>query len=161
MIVILMGVTGSGKTSVGEILAADLGWTFLDADQDHPAANIAKMRRGDPLTDADRWPWLDAVAGRIRDARSRGENVVLACSALKHDYRDYLRKQLGEVTFIYLHGSERLLQSRLDARKGHFMNPVLLRSQLDTLEPPNDGITVDVAPSPPEIATRIRRELGV
>src|SRR5690242_16152180 len=105
MIVVLMGVSGSGKTTVGRILAAELGWTFVDADDFHPAANIDKMRRGIPLADEDRRPWLRALAARIDRARSRGEDLVLACSALKHAYQDYLRHGLDDVRLVWLSGS--------------------------------------------------------
>src|SRR3954469_19621048 len=104
MIVVLMGVTGSGKTTVGKLLAKDLGWKFHDADDYHPASNIEKMRRGIPLTDEDRRPWLRPLAGLIDDARDRGEGVVLACSALKHAYREYLRHHLDSIRYVYLWG---------------------------------------------------------
>jgi gluconokinase len=142
MIIVLMGVSGSGKTTVGKELARQLGWTFVDADDFHPAANIAKMHRGEPLTDADRWPWLEAIRQRMLLAAHRGENVVLACSALKHAYQELIRQ-------------------RLAGRKGHFMNPNLLHSQFETLEPPENAIEVDIAPPPEEIAANIRCKLGL
>jgi gluconokinase len=160
MIVVLMGVSGSGKTTVGRLLADQLGWAFVEADDYHPAANVEKMRRGEPLTDADRRPWLDALRRRIDDACRRGENVVLACSALKHAYQDYLeRDDPACVWYVYLHGSEDLICRRLAARKGHFMNPALLHSQFELLEPPADAVRVDVAPSPEDIVAEIRRKL--
>jgi gluconokinase len=161
MIVVLMGVTGSGKTTVGKVLAADLGWTFCDADDYHSAANIEKMRRGIPLTDDDRKPWLQALAKLIDDARDKGENVVLACSALKHAYQEYLRHHLDVVHYVFLTGSAELIEKRLAARKGHFMNPDLLASQFEILEPPDEAIRVDVSGTPEEIAAEIRTKLGL
>ncbi len=161
MIVVLMGVTGSGKTTVGKVLAKELGWKFLDADDYHPPANIEKMRQGVPLTDEDRKPWLQTLARLIQDARDRGENIVLGCSALKHVYQEYLRHDLDVVHYVCLCGPEEVIQKRLDARKGHFMNPDLLDSQLEILEPPEDAIRVDVSGTPEEIAGEIRRRLGV
>jgi gluconokinase len=160
MVVVLMGVSGSGKTTVGRILAAQLRWTFLDADDFHPTANIAKMRGGMPLNDADRRPWLDALRKRIDEACIAGENVVLACSALKHAYQDYLEGAGSTcVHYVYLHGSEELIRQRLASRRGHFMNPNLLHSQFETLEPPEHAIRVEVSPLPEEIASEIRRQL--
>src|SRR5262245_1396142 len=157
-----MGVSGSGKSTIGKILADQLGWTFVEADEYHPAANVEKMRRGTPLTDEDRRPWLDVLRRRIDDACERGENVVLACSALKHAYQEYLeRDDPACVHYVYLHGSEELIKKRLAARKGHFMNPRLLHSQFEVLEPPADAIRVDAAPPPKEIAAEIRKKLGV
>ena len=162
MILVLMGVSGSGKTTVGKELARELGWDFVDADVYHPPANIEKMRRGIPLDDADRRPWLDALRRRIDEARDRGENVVLACSALKHDYQEYLRREAPEqIHFVHLRGSEELIRQRLAARKGHFMNPGLLHSQLETLEPPEHAVVVDITPPPDVIAADIRRKLDL
>jgi gluconokinase len=159
MIVVLMGVSGSGKTTVGRELARQLGWHFLDADDYHPAANIAKMHAGIPLTDEDRKPWLKALADRIDEARARGENVALACSVLKHEYQEYLRHDLDEVQYVYLKGSPELIRRRLEARKDHFMPATLLTSQFEALEPPEHAIEVDIAPGPEEIAAEIRRKL--
>src|SRR4051794_1564602 len=161
MIVVLMGVTGSGKTTVGKVLATELGWKFFDADEYHPAANIEKMRQGIPLTDEDRRPWLQALARLIDEERDLGENIVLACSALKHAYQEYLRHHLDVVRYVCLCGSEDLIRKRLAARKGHFMNPGLLDSQFEILEPPEDAIRVDVTGTPGEIAGEIRRRLGL
>lgn len=162
MILVLMGVSGSGKTTVGRILAERLGWTFVEADDYHPAANVEKMHRGQPLTDADRLPWLAALRARIDRACERGENMVLACSALKHDYQHYLERDApGCVRYVYLHGSEELITRRLAARKGHFMNPMLLHSQFDILEPPDDAIRVEVSPPPETVAAEIRSKLGL
>jgi gluconokinase len=162
MIVVLMGVSGSGKTTIGKVLAADLGWTFLDADDFHPAANVEKMHRGVPLTDEDRRPWLETLRQVIDAAHDRGENVVLACSALKHAYQEYLRQDVPrDVRYVYLQGSEELIRQRLAARKGHFMNPALLHSQFETLEPPDDALKVDVAPPPEVIAAEIADRLDL
>lgn len=161
MIVVLMGVTGSGKSTVGKLLANELGWNFYDADDYHPAANIEKMRRAIPLTDEDRKPWLQTLAKLIDDARDRGDNIVLACSALKHDYQEYLRHHLDLVRYVCLCGRPELIQKRLATRTGHFMNPALLPSQLEILEPPDDAIRVDVTGTPEEIGGEIRRRLGL
>jgi gluconokinase len=161
MIVVLMGVSGSGKTTVGKLLASQLGWIFYDADDYHPAANVAKMHAGIPLTDEDRKPWLQTLAHLIDEARARGQSIVLACSALKHSYQEYLRHHLDDVKYVCLCGSKELIQQRLAARKGHFMNPALLVSQFETLEPPDDAIQVNVRESPDAIASEIRRNLGL
>jgi gluconokinase len=162
MIVVLMGVSGSGKTTVGEVLARQLGWTFVDADALHPPANVAKMRQGIPLNDDDRRPWLQALRQRVDDARDRGENIVLACSALKHAYQEYLLREAPEIIhYIYLEGSEDLIRRRLADRKGHFMNPGLLHSQFETLEPPEHAVTVDITPAPEVIAQQIRARLDL
>ncbi len=162
MILVLMGVSGSGKTTIGRVLAGKLGWTFVDADDYHPAANVEKMHRGIPLNDDDRRPWLDALRRRIDEARDRGENIVLACSALKHAYQDYLQQESPEnVKYVYLSGSEELIRRRLAARKGHFMDPGLLHSQFETLEPPDHAVQIDVTPTPEVIADDIRSKLGV
>ena len=129
-----MGVAGSGKTVVGEALAERLGLPLLEGDQFHPKANIEKMSSGMPLTDDDRWPWLDAIARAMRDAPG---GVIVACSALRRTYRDRLRAGAGKpVVFIFLDGSRETIAARLGARKGHFMPPSLLASQFATLEPP-------------------------
>ena len=160
MIVVLMGVSGSGKTTVGKELARQMGWTFVDADDFHPAANVEKMHRGIPLTDEDRRPWLTAIHQRLLEAARRGENVVLACSALKHAYQEYLQHEEPErIYFVYLRGSEELIRQRLANRTDHFMNPNLLHSQFETLEPPENAIRVDIAPPPQGIAAEIRRKL--
>jgi gluconokinase len=160
MIVVLMGVSGSGKTTIGKILADRLGWTFVEGDDFHPAANVAKMHAGIPLTDADRAPWLAALRERIDAATARGENIVLACSALKHAYQDYLEQhEPDNVRYVYLHGSEELIQQRLAARKGHFMNPNLLHSQFEVLEAPTHAIRVEVSGAPEAVADEIRQKL--
>jgi gluconokinase len=165
MVVVLMGVSGSGKSTVGRVLASELGWGFVEGDDFHPAANVEKMHAGIPLNDQDRRPWLQALRGRVEEACSRGEDLVLACSALKHDYRDYLEgHDPACVRFVYLRGSEELIRRRLSGRKGHFMNPALLHSQFESLEaprPPEEAIQVDVTPAPDRIVAEIRRELGL
>ena len=162
MILVLMGVSGSGKTAVGKILAGQLGWTFIEGDDFHPASNVEKMHRGEPLNDEDRRPWLRALRQRIDKACAQGENAVLACSALKHDYREYLeRDEPACVRYVYLYGSEELIRRRLAQRKGHFMNPGLLHSQFETLEPPGDALRVDVTAAPEVVVAEIRRKLGL
>lgn len=160
MIVVLMGVSGSGKTTVGKVLADKLGWKFADADEYHPAANVDKMRNGRPLTDDDRRPWLRSLRDYIDDVAARGQNLVLACSALRHDYREYLTADNSDyVHYVYLQGSAELIAKRLEQRQGHFMPPSLLRSQFETLDPPQVAIRVDIAPAPEIIAENIQQAL--
>jgi gluconokinase len=154
MIVVVMGVAGAGKTTVGRALAAALGWSFLDADDLQPPANVDKMRRGEPLDDADRSPWLARVAAELR-AR---DDVVVACSALRAAYRDALRVR-PEVRFVYLKVPEAVLAARLAERRGHYMPPSLLRSQLDTLEEPGDAIVVDATQPVAEIVRTVVSQL--
>jgi gluconokinase len=161
MVVLLMGVTGSGKTTVGEKLAAELGWTFSDADDFHPAANKAKMRAGIPLTDDDRWPWLLAVRQAIEQALRDNRGAIVACSALKAAYRDVLAGGLEPVRFVLLDGDPAVLKARLAHRRHEFMNPALLESQIDTLERPPNAIVIDIELPLDEQVRRIRRALGV
>lgn len=133
---IVMGVSGSGKTSVGKTLADRLGWTYEDADDFHPPANVAKMSAGHPLTDDDRWPWLRAIAGEIDRVADGGGRVVFGCSALKRSYRDVLVHGRSDTRIIYLDGSRDTIAGRIAARRHHFMPPGLLDSQFATLEPP-------------------------
>lgn len=158
MVVVLMGVAGSGKTTVGELLAGSLGWKFVDADSFHSPQNIAKMHAGVPLTDEDRLPWLSALQTAVRGWIARNENVVLACSALKQSYRNMLL--VGpQVKLVFLHGPESLIAKRLAARAGHFAGPELLQSQFQTLEEPEDAVVVEIAAPPEAIVVKIRREL--
>lgn len=159
MVVVLMGVAGSGKTAVGERLAAALGWTFLDADALHPPANVEKMARGEPLTDQDRGPWLDALAERVARWLERGEDALLACSALREAYRARVAAA-GPVHFVFLEASPAVLAERLRGRKGHFFPPALLESQLATLEPPRDALVVDADRPLDEVVAAVRRALG-
>ncbi|MCP3136236.1 gluconokinase [Pyxidicoccus xibeiensis] len=161
MVVIVMGVSGAGKTTVGRALAEALGWRFVDADDLHPKANVEKMAAGVPLTDEDRWPWLAAIRQVMADALARGEDLVLANSALKKAYRDRLAVDPERVRFVYLDAPREVLAHRLSQRQGHFMPPSLLDSQLATLEPPLHALIVDVTPPPPEVVKAIRRGLGL
>ena len=162
MVIVLMGVSGSGKTTIGKVLAEQLDWTFVEADDFHPIANVEKMRKGIPLNDEDRKPWLSALRKRMDEALDWGENIVLACSALKHAYQEYLEQHdPAQVHFVYLHGSEDLIRQRVAARTGHFMNPNLLHSQFETLEPPEDAIRVEVTSTPEVIVEEIRQKLQV
>jgi carbohydrate kinase (thermoresistant glucokinase family) len=155
-----MGVTGSGKSTVAALLAERLGWPFLDADTLHPAANVEKMRSGIPLTDADRGPWLQAVAQRIADRRHAG--IVVACSALKRAYRELLSGRGTRVLFVHLQGSAQTIARRLEARQGHYMPPALLASQLATLEAPSreePAITIAIEAEPAAIVESISTAL--
>jgi gluconokinase len=160
VIVVVMGVCGCGKTTVGRALAASLAWPFLDADDFHPPANVAKMASGQPLTDADRWPWLDRLAGELAAILARGGDGVLACSALKQSYRDRLARA-GDVRFVHLAGDRDTIAARLAARQHRYMPPTLLDSQLATLESPRDALFVDVRASVDEQVATIRAALGL
>jgi len=162
VILIIFGVLGAGKTTVGKLLARELGWSFVEADDFHPAANIEKMRNGHPLTDEDRWPWLDCLRKQIEQLRSAGENAVLACSALKRAYRDRLRVS-DEVKFVFLRGDYALVEKQLRNRHGHFMNAALLQSQFDDLEEPQPDekvLTIELGRTPEEIVDRIEAKLN-
>jgi gluconokinase len=160
---VVMGVAGSGKTTVGRELARRLGCAFADADDFHPPENVAKMSAGIPLTDEDRRPWLDAIAAWIRARAAAAETAVVTCSALRRAYRDALRAAGPGVRFVHLTGAPELLAARIGGRRGHFMPPALLASQLALLEPlaPDEpGVAVDVTPTPAEIASEILETIG-
>jgi gluconokinase len=133
---VVMGVSGSGKSTIADALAKRLDWRFEDGDRFHPASNVAKMSAGQPLTDEDRWPWLQAIADEIDRVCGKGDRAVVACSALKRTYRNILVHGRDDVRIVFLDGTEALIASRLAARRGHFMPPGLLASQFKTLEPP-------------------------
>lgn len=159
---VVMGVCGAGKSTIGALVAKRLGATFLDADDFHPPANVSRMRAGMALTDADRAGWLDALAARLTLARDAGEAVVLACSALKRGYRDALRRAAPELALVHLAGSPALLAERLAARSGHYMPPSLLPSQLALLEAPagnERALTLDAARPSDELVAAILRTL--
>jgi gluconokinase len=160
MILIVMGVVGAGKTVVGRLLAAQLGWEFADADDYHPGTNVEKIRHGIPLNDEDRRPWLKRLRAAITDWSLRGRNGVLACSALKRSYRDELT--IGpEVHFVYLKGNADLIAQRLRARQRHFAGDQILASQFADLEEPETAVTVDIALPPEQIVAEIRERLGL
>jgi len=156
---VLMGVSGCGKTAVGQALAEALGWPFFDADDFHPPGNVAKMAAGTPLTDADRWPWLDRLAADMSAVNARGDSAVLGCSALKQVYRDRLARD-GDVRIVYLKGDRETIAARIAARKHRYMPPALLDSQFATLEEPVDAIVVDVRDAIPVQVAKIRAALN-
>ncbi len=158
MIVIVMGVVGAGKTTVGNLLAQQLGWKFADADDYHPHANVEKISRGIPLTDEDRMPWLESLRKAILDWSTSGTSVVLACSALKRAYRQMLEAAPG-VHFVYLQGSADLIADRLQLRHGHYADARILESQLADLEEPEEAVKVSIGASPEEIVGEIRKQL--
>lgn len=160
MVIVVMGVTGSGKTTIGNLLARRLAWEFADADDFHSAANKEKMHNGIPLTDADRLPWLATIHDQIAKWLALKENVVLACSALKQSYRQLLWNG-PEVRFVYLKGSYELIAERLRARKGHFADEHILAGQFRDLEEPTDAIAVSIDASPEEIVQEICRRLDL
>jgi carbohydrate kinase (thermoresistant glucokinase family) len=160
MIVIVMGVVGAGKTTVGKLLAEQLHFAFADADDFHPQANIEKISQGIALSDDDRKPWLERLQARILAWEADRANAVLACSALKRSYREEL-KAGPDVHFVYLKGSANLIEQRLDARHGHFAGASILTSQMADLEEPDDAVTVDIDQTPSEIVAQIRQKLGL
>jgi gluconokinase len=160
MIVVVFGVSGAGKTVIGQLLAQELGWQFYDADDFHSAANIEKMHGGIPLTDEDRRPWLESLRELIKRCLAAEENAVLACSALKESYRRYLRIS-ADVKLVYLRGDYALIAAQLQQRRGHFMNPALLQTQFADLEEPQPGeaVVIELGRSPAELVQEIRRKL--
>jgi gluconokinase len=158
-IIVVMGVSGSGKTTVGRKLAETLGWAFYDGDDFHPAANIAKMAAGQPLADADRVPWLDAIREQAQRTLDAGRSAVIACSALKRAYRQRLKDVDGELSFVYLQGSYDQILARMQSRR-HFMPPDLLRSQFEALEEPADAFTVSIEQPVTEIVRQIADRFG-
>jgi carbohydrate kinase (thermoresistant glucokinase family) len=155
--VVVMGVSGCGKSTVGRALAARLALHFVEGDELHPAENVARMAAGIPLTDTDRHGWLQEVAGQLANATSEARGVVVACSALKRSYRNLLREIAPDVRFVHLHGAEPLLAQRLALRKGHYMPASLLQSQLDTLEPPQadeQALVLDIGADADELAAQ-------
>ena len=160
MVVIVMGVSGSGKTTVARELAQHLGWNFLDADSFHSANNVAKMQAGIPLDDADRAPWLASLRAAIEQALAENRDLALACSALKRSYREQLLVN-SQVKLVYLKGSPEVLRQRLQQRTGHFMTEQLLDSQLRSLEEPSDAITADIQLPLPGIIAEILSQLGL
>ena len=161
---IVMGVSGSGKSTIAENLAKRLGWTYEDGDKFHPASNVAKMSAGHPLTDEDRWPWLQAIADEVDRVCKAGERVVIACSALKRSYRDVLVHGRRDVRIVYLNGTQGLIADRLAQRKGHFMPPGLLASQFKTLEPPSadeNPVIVSIDASVGEIVDDTVSQMGL
>lgn len=160
MIILVMGVSGSGKTTIGQLLAKSLNWEFCDADALHPAANIEKMSRGIPLNDIDREPWLQRLQQAITQWLQEHKNIVLACSALKTTYRQLLLQDKEQMRLVHLKGDFKLIQERLQSRPHHYMPPDLLQSQLDTLEEPFEAILVDVSQPPEAIVQEIKTRLG-
>jgi gluconokinase len=163
-VIVVMGVSGAGKTTIGKLLAERLGWDFADGDQFHPAANVEKMRAGVPLTDDDRQPWLKAIAQWIDETRRDNGHAVTACSVLKRSYRDVVIGERPDVRLVFLEGSRDLIARRMAGRRGHFMPASLLDSQFDTLEPPGpdeNPIRVSIDPPPEQIVSAIVEQLGL
>ena len=159
MVVLVMGVSGSGKTTIGEALAEKLGWRYLDADDFHPQANVEKMKAGIPLEDADRWPWLGAINRALLGFQRDGLSVVLGCSALKEAYRERLSGNLSDFRVVYLRGDFELIEKRVKARTHRYMPASLLKSQFDAMEPPHGAIEIDVSVPVSESIQQIQKQL--
>jgi gluconokinase len=162
MIILVMGVTGSGKTTIGELVAHRLGWQFLDADDFHSAANKEKMHRGIPLTDADRWPWLDAIHAKLAELQNEKQSAVLGCSALKRIYRERLAQGI-DAKIVYLKGSYNFIADRLHSRKDHFADEHILAGQFHDLEEPtnSEATVINIAPDPETIVDQIISKLAL
>jgi gluconokinase len=160
MVILLMGTTGAGKTTVGKLLAARLGWTFLDADDFHPQANVEKMKHGIPLTDADRLPWLETIHTELVRLSAAGDNVVLACSALKQSYRDQLSAGL-EMPIVYLRGSYNEMRRHIERRHGHFAGESILAGQFADLQEPQHALVLDVSRTPDELSAAVISRLNL
>jgi len=161
MVVIIFGVSGAGKTTIGQLLAEEFGWRFYEGDDFHSQANTDKMRQGVPLTDEDRWPWLESLRQMIKRCLAAGENAVLACSALKEAYRRRLRLN-ADVKLVFLRGDYELIANQLRQRRGHFMNPALLQSQFADLEEPlptEGAVVIELGQSPRELVQEIKGKL--
>jgi gluconokinase len=161
VVIIIMGAAGAGKTTIGGALAGALGWPFVDADDQHPARNIEKMRAGVPLSDTDRAPWIATLRSMVERAIDRREHTILACSALKERDRHALRGNLRPVRFVFLKAARGLLEQRLAGRPSHFFGPALVSSQLADLEEPVDALLVDAAWPPEQVLAAVRDEFGV
>jgi carbohydrate kinase (thermoresistant glucokinase family) len=159
MIFVIMGVAGSGKTTVGRLLAERLGWPFFEGDDFHPKANVDKMTAGIPLTDEDRAGWLGSIAGQITELDRETRSGVFACSALKDSYRKILANAGRDVRFVYLKGDYDAIKKRLESRKGHFMKPAMLESQFEILEEPKDSLVIEIKRSPEEIMETILKTI--
>jgi len=160
-VIVIMGVSGSGKSTIGAQLARSLGWDFLEGDSFHSAANVEKMSAGTPLTDEDRAPWLQAIGDAVQRLRHDGCCAVVACSALKHSYRELLSIDPDTVAFVYLHADFSLLEKRLSSRRGHFMKVEMLKSQLETLEEPHDALRVEASEPAEQLIEEIKQKLGL
>ena len=160
MVIVLMGVSGCGKTTVGKLLGGSLGWSYFDADDYHSPENISKMKSGIALDDTDRQPWLQSLQQLIRDTLVKGNSAILSCSALKKSYREILLID-DRVRLVYLKGTYELIEERLKSRGAHYMNPKLLRSQFEALEEPLDALAIDITSTPKQIVSIIRHTLEI
>ena len=161
MLIIITGVSGVGKTTIGKLLSENMGWTFYEGDDYHTDVNLAKMRNGTPLTDDDRWPWLDALRTKNSEIVLHEKDAVLSCSALKESYRTRLGSGLKDIVFVYLRGDYQLVRNRITKRVGHFMSANLIASQYSDLEEPQDTIVVDAALEPMAIINYLKRALSL